>query len=298
MNKQSFSLTLRQRKAIGGLMFISPFLFGFLFFILYPIYQSILFSFSELSIGRDGMMIEFIGLENYSYVLTAHPTFVRDLTETVMQMVRDVPLILLFGFFSAQLLNQKIPGRTLARMVFFLPVIMGAGVVLRMERVDYILEIATRNASEGFGMGAVLIPFLLELNLPQSLIEYLMFAIDRIPIVIRASGIQVLIFLAGLQSIPRDLYEAADVEGATSWENFWLITFPLMMPIIITTVVYSIIDSFTAADNYVIDLIRSTIFSSHGYGASSAMAWIYFSIVLIILGITVGFISKKAKSLG
>src|SRR5690554_6784654 len=101
MNKQSFSLTLRQRKAIGGLMFISPFLFGFLFFILYPIYQSILFSFSELSIGRDGMMIEFIGLENYSYVLTAHPTFVRDLTETVMQMVRDVPLILLFGFFSA-----------------------------------------------------------------------------------------------------------------------------------------------------------------------------------------------------
>lgn len=297
MSKRKLGLKLEQRKAIGGLLFISPFLVGFFFFFFVPICQSIIYSFSEFSFGREGMVTTFVGLDNYRYVLQEHPTFVRDLTETIINMVRDVPLILLYSFFAAELLNQKIPGRTLARVIFFLPVIMGAGVILRMERTDYILDVVSVDASQGMGMGAVLLPFLTELKLPMGFIEYLLFAIDRIPMIIRASGIQILIFLAGLQSIPRSLYEASDVEGASAWENFWLITFPLMVPLIVTSVVYSIIDSFTAADNYVIDLIRSTIFSSRGYGASSAMAWIYFSIVIVILAVTMGIISKKAKSL-
>ena len=110
--------------------------------------------------------------------------------------------------------------------------------------------------------------------------------------IIRASGIQVLIFLAGLQSIPRSIYEAADVEGATAWENFWLITLPMLSPLILTTVVYSIIDSFTSADNALVAMIRSTAFVGQGFGLSAAMSTVYFAAIFAILGLTIAVVSR------
>jgi len=287
-------LSLGQKRNLGGWLFISPFLLGFALFFLYPFAQSIIFSLSKLEIGKDGFTLSWIGMENYRYALRVHPTYVRDLTTNVLNTVKNVPLVLVFSFFAACLLNQDFKGRLLARVVFFLPVILSAGVLFRLEAMNYIMRISAIDPSAaGTGVSSMVVPFLQTIRLPDFFINYIMYAITIIPAVIRASGIQILVFLAGLQSVPPSLYEAADVEGATGWERFWMITLPMLSPLVLTNLVYTIIDSFTAGDNTLIDLIRSTIFSGGGYGASTAMAWIYFAVIGLILAISIGIVSRK-----
>lgn len=294
--KKKISLSLEGRKSVTGYLFIMPFIVGFFLFFLYPFIQSVIFSLSELEITADGFNLHFIGLENYHYALFIHADFVRIFTETISRMLSDVPLILVFSFFAAVLLNQEFKGRMMARVIFFLPVILGAGIILRLEQADYMTSLLEGGGIEGGGTflsGAALRNFLMQMRLPEGLLEYITEAVDRIPEIIRASGIQILIFLAGLQSIPPALYEAADVEGATGWESFWMITLPLMSPLILTNIVYTIIDSFTAAHNDLITLIRNTAFGGAGYGVSTAMSWMYFASIAIILAIAISIISKR-----
>jgi len=287
-------LSLEQQKTLMGYLFTLPFTIGFLLFVLYPFIQSILFSLSELQITQQGFELNFVALENYRYAVAVHPTFVRVFFETVLKMLTDVPLILVVSFFAALLLNQQFRGRTGARVIFFLPVIMGAGIILAMEQTDYMMLLHSAPAADTTAVGGdALRNLLFQMNLPETLLEYVVSAVERIPQIIRASGVQILIFLAGLQSISPALFEAADVEGATAWERFWMITFPMMSPLILTNVVYSIIDSFTSAYNELIVLIRSTAFGGAGYGVSSAMSWIYFLAILVILGITIRIISRN-----
>ncbi|NLU41258.1 MAG: sugar ABC transporter permease [Firmicutes bacterium] len=292
--RKLFRMSLGRKREIGGYLFVMPFVVGFVLFFLYPCVQSVVFSLSRLELTQTGFSLSFVGVDNYRYAFLRHPTFVRELTATVLQTLKDVPLILVFSFFAAILLNQKFFGRGLARVIFFLPVILGAGVVLRMERSNYIMSmIAIDPAASETGLGGFLVTFLDGLRLPRFLIEYILFAIASVAKVISASGIQVMIFLAGLQSVPSSLYEAANVEGATGWESFCLITFPLMSPLVITNLVYTVVDSFTGESNTLLDLIRKTIFSGAGYGASAAMAWTYFAIVGVVLAITMAVVSKR-----
>ena len=132
----------------------------------------------------------------------------------------------------------------------------------------------------------------MDMRLPEGFLAFILQAVNYIPDIIRSSGIQIFIFLAGLQSIPGSLYEAADIEGATSWENFWLITVPLMSPIIVVNIVYTIVASFTAADNQLLSLIRQTSFGGGGYGIGVAMAWVYFLVIGIFLLIVLKIISR------
>jgi ABC-type sugar transport system permease subunit len=289
-----FKLSLQQKRDIGGYVFVLPFTIGFVLFFLYPFIQSIMFSLSEVRLAQGGFDLVFVGLRNYDYVFFKHGTFVRDLVETVLATLKSVPLILVFSFFAACLLNQKFRGRGIARAIFFLPVIMGAGAVLELEQVNYMMEMAMAEAAGGTaGVGEVLVPFLESLRLPKFFIEYILYAIAEVAGVIRASGIQILIFLAGLQSVPASLYEAADVEGATGWERFWMITFPLVSPLIITNIVYTVIDSFTGSTNTVLTLVRTTILTGAGFGASAAMAWVYFALVGAMLAIMMAIVSRR-----
>ena len=286
-----FNLTNKQRKTIGGYLFCAPFLIGFVFFFLAPFIQAVVFSVSHVEIG-GGYELNFIGIDNYRYIALVHADFPRKFIETIGQTLFDLPLILSFSFFSALVLNQKFKGRTLSRVIFFLPVILSAGIVLRMEMEDYITEMMMGAEQAGFVFsGEALRNLFLQLGFPEDFAEIILEAVDRIPEIIRASGIQILIFLAGLQSIPRSIYEAADVEGATSWENFWLITLPMLSPLILTNIVYTIIDSFTAADNELVELINNSAFRGAGFGVSMGMAIIYFLAIMIILGIIVKIIS-------
>lgn len=292
--RSRLSFSLSQRRNLGGWLFISPFLVGFALFFMYPFAQSIVFSVSRLELTADGFSLSFAGIENYRYTLRVHPTFVRELTTTLLNTVKDVPLILVFSFFAACLLNQDFKGRMAARVVFFLPVILSAGVLARMDELNYVMSISTIDPSAaGTGMSALITPFLQTIRLPAVFIDYILYAVTIIPAIIRSSGIQILVFLAGLQSVPPSLYEAADVEGATGWERFWMITLPMLSPLVLTNLVYTIVDSFVAPSNKLIDLIRSTIFSGGGYGASTAMAWTYFAFIGALLAIVMGIVSKK-----
>ncbi len=283
---------LNTKRNIWGYFFTFPLIIGIVFFFAYPFFQSIHMSISDLAITSEGFDLNFVGLDNYRYSFLIHPEFVRIMVETIIDMVRNVPLILAFSFFAAILLNQKFRGRFLARIIFFLPVILSAGVVLQMEQADLAMQIAEISPEEG-SAAASLIPFFESLRMPEVAIDYVLNAIDVVPDIIRASGVQILIFLAGLQSIPNSLYEASKVEGATEWENFWLITLPLMSPLILTNIVYTVVDFFTSPGNELLGLIQETTFSGAGFGVGSAMSWVYFINIGIFLAIVIGLVSRK-----
>lgn len=289
-------LTLTQKRMLVGYTFVVPFVIGFVLFFLYPFVQSILFSLSDLEITRTGFRLHSVGLANYTKALFVHPTFNRVFVETITKTAVDVPLILVFSLFTAVLLSQNFRGRLVARLVFFLPVIVSADAVLRMAQLDYLHQMMSEPI-EGVFSGP-LREFFMQMRLPESLLDYVVRAVDRIEHIVNASGIQILVFLAGLRSIPSSYYEASTIEGATGWENMCKITLPLLSPLILTNIVYTIVDSFTAADNALVTLIEDTAFVGMGYGVSNAMSWLYFMCVALLLAVVGGLISRKVFYMG
>jgi len=287
-------LSLTQQNVLAGYLFALPFILGFLFVFLYPLTQSIIFSVSELQVSRSGYQLKYVGLENFVYVLRGDPTFVRELVETVIYMASNVFWILIFSFFVAIILNQKFRGRLLARTILFLPIVMTSGIILKIEAQDYMTGILEYGLEEANAFLATesFSAYLANFQLPKALLDNVLLAIDRIPEIIRSSGIQILVLLAGLQAIPSSLYEAADVEGATGWECFWLITLPLLSPLILTNTVYTIVDCFTSPNNLLVTRIRDASFGSLGYGIGSAMSWIYFLVIGLILVVIFAVFSR------
>lgn len=289
--QRPFKLSLKAQKSLLGLLFTLPFILGFGAFLAYPFFQSIVFSLSKLTIVSTGYVLDFVGLENYRHALFVDPRFRQVFLETTVTMLTQIPVILIFSFFAANLLNQRFPGRTLARVIFFLPVVMGAEITLKMQQADYMQQAMSLSES-GLIPLSILQSFLVNLKLPLGFVNFIFEAVNAVPVIIRSSGIQILIFLAALQSIPKSLYEAAHMEGATSWEAFWKITFPLISPLLLVNVVYTIVDSFTAPDNVLLDLIQDTAWSGAGFGVSTAMSWIYFIMIIVLLVLTMLFVSK------
>ena len=292
--KDRFNFTLKNRQAISGYLFALPFILGFIFFVMMPFGRAVVFSFNELTIVEGGFDLEFLGFGNYYYSLMIDPNFLETFGASIRDMALELPLIIAFSFFSAMILNQEFRGQTTSRLIFFLPVITAAGIILQMEEGDFMLERMEGGREALVFSGAALRNLLHQARISEDLIEAIIYSVERIPLIIRSSGIQILIFLAGLQSIPRSIYEAAEVEGATAWENFWLITFPMLSPLIITNVVYTIVDSFTSPINEIVTLIRSTAFTGAGFGVSMAMAILYFITILLILGIVIKMLSRWA----
>jgi ABC-type sugar transport system permease subunit len=281
-------LTLRQRRAIFGYLFVSPFIVGFVLFFLSPFIRSIIFSLGDIDMGPDGYILNYVGFTNYSDAFLVDPDFRQELTTAVVRMVTDVPIIIIFSFFAATLLNQAFVGRSLARSIFFLPVILSAGIIATIEQNDVVLSLIQDPGQDANSYGGLLATFDVETNLVTSrlhpaFVGYIIGAIDRIYQVITDSGVQILIFLAGLQSIPASLYEASNMEGATGWENFWKITFPMVSPLILVCALYSVIDSFTRSTNTVITFIQETAFEEARFAYSSALSWIYFLCVALFL---------------
>jgi len=291
--------TLAQRQARTGRLFVYPWLIGFLIFFAWPFIQSIIFAFSELDVSPDGYKVVFVGFRNFIKAIREDPTFIQYLTTEVGNILVDIPLIIMFALFIAILLNQKFRGRALVRAIFFLPVVVMSGALL------YVLE---SNSLEQFNIGAQAgmalsnSPFVQGIDFRAFLIRItgnipfilpIIDAIDRIYEIIWKSGVQILIFLAGLQSIPSSLYEVASVEGATAWETFWKVTLPMISPIILVNVVYTVIDSFTDYSNSVLRYILDVAFGRLQHGYSAAIAWLYFLIIGILLLVVIWIISKR-----
>lgn len=291
-------LSFSQQRALCGFLFCLPFVAGFLLLFLVPMIQSIRYAFSTIQLGQTGMTLSFVGLKNFRTALFADPEYVRTIAESVGSMVLQVPVILVFSLFISLLLNQKFRGRTLARAIFFLPVIVVSGIILEILSTDY-LSTAIMSGEETIGAfrGMESHDILVAMGIPQQLIDLMIPVVYDIFNLVWSSGVQILMFLAGLQTIPSSLYECAKLEGATGWEMFWKITFPLISPMLLMNVVYSVVDFFTTSANPVIRMINQQT-GNMRFEYAAGLSWMYLLVVLVLLGIVYKLMSKHIVYLG
>lgn len=296
MKKQKNKLAgLQRRKAIAGYIFIAPFIVGFLVFMVKPFIQSLYMSFCNVEVGAGNFNPIWAGIENYHRAFRIDPEFVRLLTEEISRMVVDSLAIMVFSFFVALILNQKFKGRALVRAIFFLPVILSSGVILGLETENSLMstiQVAIEENTSGISITAAVEEILRTAGVGVRAFEKVFEVIDNIYNIAISSGIQIIIFLSGLQTISTSMYEAADIEGCTKWESLWKITFPMISSMFLVNWVYTIIDFCMRSDNEVIEKITKVMVQQINYGFSSAMTWIYFLIVIAFVGISSLIISK------
>lgn len=296
MKKQKNKLAgLQKRKAIAGYIFIAPFIIGFLVFMVKPFFQSLYMSFCNVEVGAGTFNPVWQGIDNYVRAFTIDPQFNRLLVEEISRMITDSLAIMVFSFFVALILNQKFKGRALVRAIFFLPVILSSGVILGLETDNSLmaqLQVAIEENTSGVSITAAVENILRTAGVGVRAFETVFEIIDNIYNIAISSGIQIIIFLSGLQTISASMYEAADIEGCTKWESLWKITFPMISSMFLVNWIYTITDFCMRSDNEVIDKITKVMTQQVDYGFSSAMTWIYFVVVIVFVGISSLIISK------
>lgn len=296
MKRQKNKLAgLQRRKAVSGYLFIGPFVFGFLVFMVRPFINSLYMSFCKVNLGAGQFDMVWAKMTNYNYAFKIDPDFSRYLVEEITRMCIYSLAIMVFSFFVALILNQKFKGRALVRAVFFLPVILSSGVMLGLESNNSLmanLQATVETAGQTVSVTGVLKEILRTAGVGVRAYEEVFEVINNIYDVAIASGIQIIIFLSGLQTISESMYEAADIEGCTKWESLWKITFPMISSLFLVNWIYTVIDFCMRSDNKVIDKIQDTLMLKLDYGFASAMSWVYFLIVIVIVGISSLVISK------
>ena len=288
------------RRAIYGYLFILPFILGFIFFMVKPLAQSLHMALSDVLISNQGFELKWNGFANFKKALLVDPDFNRMVIEAIGQMVFRSIATIVFSFFVALLLNQKFKGRTLARSIFFLAVILSSGVMVGIESSNALMAEIKDMIEEAGNINSVtevLEDILLSGStgvggISSTVFEKVFEIIDSIYDVAMASGIQIIIFLSGLQTISPGMYEAAHMEGCTAWETLWKITVPMVSPLIPVCWIYTIIDFFMKSDNQIMDKINVQMTQLLNYGFSSAMAWIYFVVCIALIGISTLIMSK------
>jgi multiple sugar transport system permease protein len=277
--------SLSQRKALQGYLYISPFLLGFLLFVLGPALASAYFSFTQYQILSPPRLA---GLANYSRIATGDPLFWKSLGNTLYYAGIAVPLSLLGSLGCAILLNQSIKARALFRTMFFLPSItpVVATTLLWMwilnpefGLLNYSLSLVGVPGPKWLGST--------EWSKPAMILIHLWGAVG---------GGAMIIFLAGLQSVPQELHESAAIDGANVLHRFWHITIPMLTPTIFLNLVLGLIGglrvftiAFVATDGgpanstlfYLLHLFNNAFrFLEMGY--ASALAWVFTILVLVL----------------
>ncbi len=287
---------LQKRKAKAGYMFIMPFIIGFLVFMVKPFFQSLYMSFCNVELGAGTFRQTFNGITNYRFAFMVDPEYNRLVVEEISRMMVYSLAIIVFSFFVSLILNQTFHGRAFVRAVFFLPVILSSGVILGLEENNQLMASLAQtieNTTQGVSITAALENILRTAGVGVRAYETLFEVIDNIYDVAIASGIQIIIFLSGLQNISSNMYEAADIEGCTKWESLWKITFPMISSLFLVNWIYTVVDFCMRSDNGVIKKIQTVMIDQQQYGNASAMSWIYFVIVLAFVGLTSFLISKR-----
>lgn len=294
--------TMRARNARTGTWFILPFIIGFLLFMLKPVMESFTMSINSVVVKKGGGYdMTPVGFNNYKTALGVDPEYNQLLVEEIGQMAINTIATLVLSFVIAVILNQDFKGRTLCRAIFFLPVILSSGVLPGIEHQNEFYDMMGGLAqsmaeSSGMDVSATLQELLSASGIGGQAFQVVFTMIDSIYDIVMASGIQIIVFLSGLQAISPSLYEAADVEGCSGWESFWKITFPMVSPLLLVNCIYTIIDFFMKNDNKVMEKINDVAYADANMGLSSAMSWIYFGVALAFIGISSFVISKAVKS--
>ena len=302
-------ISYERKKGLYGYGFVALWVVGVIYMFLIPLGQSLWYSLckTEMVSASDadklasygmtspGIYTEWNDFGNYKWAFTINPDYPKNLADSLVETAYTVPLVLVFALFVALLLNGKFKGRTIARAVFFLPVLIATGPVLGVINGDMLSQ-GISDASQFSALFKTdfvqeFLQFMGLNNISQSLADTFQEITGTILNLIWDSGIQILIFISALQQIPTSAKEAASMEGATGWEFFWKITFPTISPMIFVNLIYTVIDAFIKSDNPVMQQVMGYI-KTWDYGYSSAMAWAYFAIVAVVLGIISAIVSR------
>ena len=279
--KKVRSFSLEKRRAAAGYVFTLPFILGFVAFLVYPLVQNLILSLGKIT-SVQGMTTEFVGLKHYKELFVGSTEFVPAFIETIKTTFLWTPFILVFALFIAILLNRKIKGRGFFRVVFFMPVLLGSG---------YIMQQLSGSASilalpEGFQE-------FIEYSFSPQLADFFSELISIIMSVFWKTGVQIVIFLSALQSVPDSYYEAARVDNANGWDCFWKVTLPMISPTILLNAVYTVVENFSSTDNAIGALIVKTGMTNANFEESAAMGWVYFLVVLVLIGL-IFLVTRKA----
>ncbi|GEN56742.1 ABC transporter permease [Halolactibacillus alkaliphilus] len=276
-----------KRETVYGYMFILPWLIGFLILVLYPMIQSFYYSLNNMRITPTGLRFIYVGFNNYRDVWLQDMFFITELFSFSVDTLIRIPVIVVFALVIAMLLNQDVKMKGLFRTIFFLPVIVASGPVIN--------QLVEQGATAIPMLNQDIIMNILTSFLPMWFAEVVGNLFNQIITILWYSGVQILLFLASLQKIDPNLYEAAKIDGGSNWECFWKITLPTIKPIILINLVYTLISLANSGQNPIIDLIYANMFNAtRGYGFASAMAWMYAVIIgLMLLIIFLIFKEKK-----
>ena len=290
--------SLDKRKSRIGWYFVLPFLIGFVLIYLPVIFDSVKLSFFKINILQGGgFSLTPVGFENYQYALFEDPDFVQVLLGGMKELAFDIPAIIIFSLFMAVLLNQKMIGRAVFRAIFFVPVIISTGLMEAVNAAGTTADAGGIDDGTGAASGADQFISMMDVQMLFSnmkvgtgLVTYVIDLVNSIYDIVNFSGVQMLIFLAGLQSISPAIYEASRIDGASAWETFWKVTFPMVSPMIFVNAIYTIIDSFTRQSNVVMKTIQE-IYDNTSENVATAQAWTYFLVVILIVAVFAAFAS-------
>lgn len=279
-------------KSRYGMMFITPWIIGIVLFFALPLIQSIIYSFSEVILNSGGMKISLRGITHYKYILTEHPDYTNMLTESLVSILYQLPLIVILSLILSLMLNRNFRGRVFFRGLYFLPVIIATGIAMELIFMTTSSDISASGPEAMQGNLFSVSDIMAFLSLPSGIADYVSVVVNNIFNLVWNCGIQIILFISGLQSIPSTLYEASHVEGATKWEQFWFITFPMLGRITLLVVVFTMVELFTDTRNELMKYI-STMMQGGTYDETSAMLWFYFLIVGGVIGIVMLLYNSK-----
>ncbi len=279
--KKRFRITVSTREQLKGLVFVSPFIVGLCLFFIYPIFLSVRLSFGRVE-NIVGFKIAWAGIENYARAFLLDPEFMPMFLEVVKETIIQFPLTIVLSLIIAIIINKNIKGRGLFRIAFFIPFLLGSGEVMR-QLINQGVDQQVLSIQDG-----TIIPYSILNYFGYTIVNAVQSVFGIIVSVLWGSGVQILLFLSGLQSISPALYEASKIDGATEWEIFWKVTIPMISPMILLNLIFTIVDSFTNIRNPMIEYINSYGFKQAQFDYGAALGWIYFAFIGIVVAMVFG----------
>lgn len=294
--KRSFKLPLQTRKGLYGYLFIFPLIIGVACFFFPFMIRTIIFSFNKIEVQESGYTLLFQGIQYYRDAFVSNPKFLPLLVESLTGLASDIPVIIIFSLLISTLLNQKFKGRIIARICFFIPVLLTAGIVGQVENSTNLVGMVETGRMTSDSLGGGQLSYITNLvssfQFGQGLIQLVVSVAEQSYRILQRSGIQIFVFLAGLQDISPSIYEAAKVEGCDPWQLFWKITVPMISPQILVNTIYTIVDTFTNADVEIFNYLNDIAFNQNQYGYSTAMSLVYLVAVGLVLGLAGTIITR------
>lgn len=267
-----------------GYMFIAPWILGMALFFVIPMFQSVIYSFSSVKIVPDGVETTFVGLENYKKLLISDPNYMTWLRNSVTPIIYSLPIILLLSVVLAILLNQNFRGRLFFRSLYFLPVIIATGSVMKLLFMTTSDSITQVGVSDTLSENMIDVSDIIaSLGLSGQVADYVNTVMGKIFDLLWSCGIQIVLFLAGLQSIPSSFYEVSKIEGATKWEEFWFITFPSLSRVTLLVALFTVIELITDQNSELVSQVYNGMRGAI-YDSTSAMIWFYFAVCCVLMG--------------